>query len=109
MQTSSPLFKGATRPACIAGVPIKPFILNLAIWILLAVYVWIPLMLLCPITHYVLSRFAEKDDQIFNQLFSYFRLNILGHKNRLFWNGISSFSPRQQKELFVFENREKNV
>ena len=29
METSSPLFKGATRPACIGGVPLQVFVLNI--------------------------------------------------------------------------------
>ena len=46
METSSPLFKGATRPACIGGVPLQVFVLNIGVVSLLAIWIWIPLILI---------------------------------------------------------------
>ena len=77
METSSPLFKGATRPACIGGVPLKVFVLNIGVIALLAVWVWIPLILIAPITHFYLKSVADQDEQIFSQLLSYIRINLI--------------------------------
>lgn len=104
METSSPLFKGATRPACVGGVPLKVFVINVGIFSLLAVWVWIPLLLLCPITHFFLKAQADKDEQIFDQIISFAKINIKGGFNRKFWGNVTSFSPKQEKkELFIFE------
>lgn len=99
--TVSPLFKGATRPACIGGVPIKPFVANIGVCMLLGLYIWIPLILICPLIHFVMSRLAAKDDQIFSQMFSYFLLNIKGNRNRFFWDKVTSYSPRQSSSALV--------
>lgn len=102
METSSPLFKGATRPACVGGVPLKVFVLNIGVIALLAI--WIPLMLIAPFTHLYLKMLADKDEQIFSQLLSYIRINLIQTKNRKFWGNVTSLSPKQEKkELFVFE------
>ena len=114
METSSPLFKGATRPACIGGVPLKVFVLNIGVFSLLAIWIWIPLILIAPITHFYLKSVADKDEQIFSQLVSYISLNIvgvqkgifsiLGSSNRKFWGNVTSLSPKQEKkELFILE------
>lgn len=104
METFSPLFKGATRPACIGGVPLKVFVLNIGVIALLALWVWIPLILIAPITHFYLKSVADKDEQIFSQLLSYIRINLVQSKNRRFWGNVTSLSPKQEKkELFVFE------
>ena len=104
METSSPLFKGATRPACIGGVPLKVFVLNIGVIALLAVWVWIPLILIAPITHFYLKSVADQDEQIFSQLLSYIRINLIQTKNRQLWGNVTSLSPKQErKELFVFE------
>ena len=104
METSSPLFKGATRPACIGCVPLKVFVLNIGVIALLAVWVWIPLILIAPITHFYLKSVADQDEQIFSQLLSYIRINLIQTKNRQFWGNVTSLSPKQErKELFVFE------
>lgn len=104
METSSPLFKGATRPACIGGVPLKVFVLNIGVISLLAVWTWIPLILIAPISHFYLKTVADKDEQIFSQLLSYIRINLVQSKNRRFWGNVTSLSPKQEKkELFVFD------
>ena len=98
METSSPLFKGATRPACVGGVPLKVFVLNIGVIALLAIWIWIPLMLIAPFTHLYLKMLADKDEQIFSQLLSYIRINLLQTKNRKFWGNVTSLSPKQEKK-----------
>ena len=103
---TSPLFKGATRPASVAGVPIKPFVINIGFFTILGLYVWVPLLVLCPLSHWYLKKLAEKDDQIFSQLFSYFQLNIMGNRNRRHWKNVTSYSPKQSKALVVIRKTE---
>lgn len=40
------LFKGATRPACLWGIPYKPAIFTFLFFMLLAAWTWMPLILL---------------------------------------------------------------
>lgn len=104
METSSPLFKGATRPACIGGVPLQVFVLNIGVISLLAIWIWIPLILITPITHFYLKTVADKDEQIFSHLISYARINLVRSFNRRYWGNVTSLSPKQEKkELFILE------
>lgn len=43
---------------------------------------------------------TDKDDQIFNQLFSHIRLNVAGNANRKFWKETTSVSSVQKKTIF---------
>lgn len=104
METSSPLFKGATRPACIGGVPLQVFVLNIGVISLLAIWIWIPLILITHITHFYLKTVADKDEQIFSQLISYARITLVRSFNRRYWGNVTSLSPKQEKkELFILE------
>ena len=104
METSSPLFKGATRPACIGGVPLQVFVLNIGVISLLATWIWIPLILITPITHFYLKTVADKDAQVFSQLISYTRITLVRSFNRRYWGNVTSLSPKQEKkELFILE------
>ena len=104
METSSPLFKGATRPACIGGVPLQVFVLNIGVVSLLASGIGIPLILITPITHFYLKTVADKDEQIFSQLIFYARINLVRSFNRRYWGNVTSLSPKQEKkELFILE------
>ena len=94
----TPLFKGATRPACVWGIPIKPFIATALIYLLLAFYVYIPLLLLAFPTFYILNRIAKDDDQKFRQLFLYYRVNVFGSGNKDHWGKIASFAPTKYKD-----------
>ena len=78
--------------------------MNIGVIALLAIWIWIPLILIAPITHFYLKSVADKDEQIFSQLLSYIRINLIQTKNRKFWGNVTSLSPKQEKkELFVFE------
>ena len=104
METSSPLFKGATRPACIGGVPLQVFVLNIGVISLLATWICIPLILITPITHFYLKTVADKDEQVFSQLISYTRITLVRSFNRRYWGNVTSLSPKQEKkELFILE------
>ena len=104
METSSPLFKGATRPACIGGVPLQVFVLNIGVISLLATWIWIPMLWITPITHFYLKTVAVKDEQVFSQLISYTRITLVRSFNRRYWGNVTSLSPKQEKkELFILE------
>ena len=100
MEDQAPLFKGATRPACIWGVPLKPFLFTTGVILLLGFWVWIPLMLLLVPALVIMHFIAKDDDQRFLQLFLNFRINILGTGNKLFWGGVHSLSPVSYKKKF---------
>lgn len=89
----APIFKGATRPACVWGIPIQPFVLSMGIFLLLAFYIWLPLLLLAFPTLFILNRIAKDDDQKFRQLFLYYRINVFGSSNKNKWGKIASFAP----------------
>lgn len=92
MDFRAPLFKGATRPACIWGIPIKPFLGCVGVFLLLAFWFWVPLMLLCAPVLFVLRKIAQEDDQRFRQLFLFFKVNVLGARNKQHWRGVSSLA-----------------
>ena len=46
---TAPLFKGATRPACILGVPTETFVITVLTGMVISLLFWPPLMLLIPI------------------------------------------------------------
>ena len=98
MENSAPLFKGATRPACIWGIPIKPFIGVTGAIMLLSFWAWIPLMIsLFPVL-YIMHRIAKEDDQRFLQLFLAIKVNLIGTGNKHYWGGVNSFSPVSYKQ-----------
>ena len=98
MLRKSPLFIGATRPACVWGIPIKPFLGCMGFFLLLAFWFYIPLMLLALPTLFVMHKIAEEDDQKFRQLFLTFRVNFLGGKNKSHWGGVTSLAPCEYQD-----------
>jgi type IV secretion system protein VirB3 len=99
------IFKGATRPAMMAGVPFMPFFLNVfvhalaLIWTLALGQFWLVLFVLFSGgTCYLLMRVAsEKDDQRLLQWLLLFQLRIR-QSNRGFWsvNSYAPIPPRRQ-------------
>ncbi len=98
MEHAAPLFKGATRPACVWGIPLKPFCGCVGIFILLAFWLWVPLLLGSIPCLYVMHRIAKEDDQRFRQLFLLLRVNFAGSGNRAYWGAVSSFAPVSYKK-----------
>lgn len=88
----APIFKGATRPACVFGVPIKPFVLVCGIFVLAGFWIWFPLMLGAPVAIYLMSQLTKEDDQIFDQLLINWRVNHLKNFNKQLWNGVTSLA-----------------
>lgn len=98
MENSTPLFKGATRPACFMGIPIKPFVCTVGFILILSFWIYPPIMVaLIPIL-FLEYRITKDDDQRFLQLFLAFQTNILGTGNKFYWKGVKSFSPVSYKK-----------
>lgn len=94
-----PLFKGCTRPAMMFGVPVVPLAIVSGVFILLAIWTKIFVVLaLVPIV-LVMRLIAKKDDQQFRLLGlkMMFRLVNFNHNGR-FWNKASTYSPLSFKK-----------
>lgn len=72
---ASPLFKGATRPPCVFGIPIKPFVLVVGLSLLICqffiwfIFVSIPALI-------IMRQVAKYDDQKFEQIFLWLRVML---------------------------------
>lgn len=89
----APLFKGATRPACIWGIPIKPFITVCGAGLLLSFWIAMPILFLVPVALFVMHQIAEKDDQAFRQMWIDWLTRKVGQKNRALWGAVASYAP----------------
>lgn len=87
MPGSFPIFKGATRPACIFGVPLKPFVVVSGAVLLLSFYVWMPLALLLVPLIWAMQSVTKSDDQKFRQLWLSLRFRCVAGANHRFWRG----------------------
>ena len=59
------LFRGCTRPAMILGVPYVPFLVGAGLPLLLAMYFSLYLLLLIPVSIFVMRFMTRKDEMIF--------------------------------------------
>lgn len=105
LQLRDPVFKGCTRPAMFAGVPLIPFVLvcgagtMLAMWGLvidgwlatLSAAVTIALVL-------VMRQMTSRDDQRLHQWLLRARLRA-GNRNRGFWGAVSYAAIRYKRRL----------
>ncbi len=93
------IFKGATRPACILGVPIIPFVLVTGALIMLSFIIYAPLVLSVVPVVYVMKQITKDDDQRFLQLWLFFKVNILGCGNKGRFGAIWALSPATYKRF----------
>ena len=99
METRDVVFKGATRPAMMAGVPIVPLILVvgvhllLAIWAMVLVNLFVSFVLLmtCVLNIFFMRHISSNDEQRLNQYLLRMK-SISGRKNKPHW-GAHSVSP----------------
>ncbi len=68
LEYTSPLFKGATRPACFFGVPLKPFLGVALGFALLGLWTEPPAALLAIPVILAMRSMTKNDDQRFRQL-----------------------------------------
>ena len=91
--TLYPVFKGATRPAMVLGVPSGAFITAAVLVFLPAIWVspvialaFLPVLL-------VMRRITKKDDYRFHQIGLAMRILTPLRANRALWRGFMSLSP----------------
>ena len=88
-----PVFKGATRPACVWGIPIKPFVAACGVFMLLAFWVAVPLALGLVPALAVMHVIADRDDQAFLQLLLKGRFALAALRGASPWAGVSPLAP----------------
>lgn len=59
------LFRGCTRPAMILGVPYIPFLVGAGLPLLLAMYFSLYMLLLIPVSIFIMRFMTKKDEMIF--------------------------------------------
>jgi len=93
LHTTYPVFKGATRPAMVLGVPVGPFIAAAIPTFLLAFWVHIAIGALFVLEMLVMRQIAKKDDYRFHQIGLALRSFGQCRANKKFWGGFLSLSP----------------
>jgi type IV secretion system protein VirB3 len=101
MLNRDPIFKGATRPAMMAGVPIVPFILVvgfhllLAIWAMMLINLFVSFVILmtCVLCIFLLRYISSQDDQRLNQFLLRMK-SVAGRRNNHHW-GAHSVAPTE--------------
>lgn len=99
MENRDIVFKGATRPAMMAGVPIVPFILVVGVHLLLAIwsmalvnmFASFVLLMLCVVNVMGLRYISAQDEQRLNQYLLRMK-SIAGRMNQSHW-GAHGVSP----------------
>lgn len=92
MDITSPIFKGATRPACLFGVPIKPFIGVTLGCFIAGMWTWIPAAFACVPLVALMREATREDDQKFRAIA--IRLRLLGLRS-----GIVRFAPTARRRV----------
>lgn len=98
------IFKGATRPAMMLGIPIIPFILTAGIFLLVSMwamvllgFVWLGVGLVCGLTTLGFLRYvSSQDDQRLNQYILYVLSWVYGWRNASIWKA-HAMSPVDYK------------
>lgn len=91
--TAYPIFKGATRPPMIFGIPLTAAVLMSGSLMLIGMWFWMPLMFLILPIGWVMRIMAKEDDQVFHQLGLKVMLFTSMQSARKRWKGCYSFSP----------------
>ncbi len=99
---SAPLFKGATRPPCFFGVPVKPFFCVTGSVFLLALWTSMPAALLSVPAVLVMREITRDDDQKFRVLALFFRFRLLPRLKAADRTGIR-FSPLSYRTTGFFK------
>lgn len=91
------LFRGCTRPPMILGVPYVPFIVGAGVPLLLAMYFSLYILLLIPLSIFIMRMVAKKDEMIFRLIglhlvFRFLPRNVRQH------GGAWAFAPEGRRE-----------
>lgn len=92
--TSAPIFKGATRPATIWGIPTKAAAFVTLIFLMLfTATAKIAFLLTIPLALFIMKQIAKTDDQIFHQIGLRCLTGFRSFRSRAFHGGLTFFSP----------------
>jgi type IV secretion system protein VirB3 len=90
------LFRGCTRPAMFMGVPYIPFFIAVTICLVLAMYINLFLLVLLPVSIFVLRQVAKQDEMIFRLW--WLRMQFwYKARNRKLYQGMWAFSPNSYR------------
>jgi type IV secretion system protein VirB3 len=100
-----PIFRGCTRPAMLAGVPMVPFLVVTGLFSLVAmwsVYLISPYLSLFLMVMYLpifltMRQITRKDDQRLSQMMKRLQMRVRHGPGRAMW-GATSFSPLRLKK-----------
>ena len=104
------IFRGCTRPATFAGVPLLPFLavtgvfMLLTIWMFYLISGYVSLFIVMTYIPILLTmrEVTKKDDQRLRQLVMRLRMRHRQQKSRLLWGAVS-FSPIRYKQRTTHE------
>lgn len=89
-----PIFKGATRPATLWGVPTKPFVgVCFVCMVGFAAFQTITFVFLMPVLLFTLRTIAKTDDQIFRQMFLKCMTGAKAFRTRRYYRGLTAYGP----------------
>ena len=92
MQTS-PIFKGATRPPCVFGIPIKPFALVVGLGLFITnIFYWFAFVVVMLLI--IMRQVAKHADQKFEQIFLWLRVMLPCRHGGQFLAAPSSYKQR---------------
>ncbi|MES2899567.1 MAG: VirB3 family type IV secretion system protein [Pseudomonadota bacterium] len=100
-----PIFRGCTRPAMFAGVPMLPFLLVTGVFMLATVWTfylasaYVALFLIMAYVPILLAmrQVTRRDDQRLRQLLLRARMRVRQRAGRALW-GASSYAPLRYKQ-----------
>lgn len=98
MIQQDPIFKGATRPAMVFGVPLVPFFIVVCGLVLFSVWFSFFFMILAPIAVFAMRLITEKDDQSFRIIGVSLLLGVR-QKHKAYWDGMHSYSAISNKRI----------
>jgi type IV secretion system protein VirB3 len=90
--TAFRLFKGATRPATVFGVPTTPFMLMICLVAIVGMVVSIYMWVLAPFLLVAMAQITKKDPRRFRIWWLWAQTKAL-NKNKGYWKA-SSYTPR---------------
>lgn len=90
--TAFPLFKGATRPATMFGVPTVPLLLMVVSVAACAMLITIKLFILLPVFWLAMHGITKNDPRAFRIWWLWMRTKLL-NRNKRHWKA-SSYTPR---------------
>ena len=63
---NAPIFKGATRPPCVLGIPITPFVFVAGGILIASLVIWIPLVLSLIPSEYLIHAYMQSNTSVYS-------------------------------------------